>query len=296
MFARHGFEAHSQRFADREQRETYALVAGSGSCPKVLVHGGLAEAGVWTALAGRLSGRVVVPDRPGCGLTYPIDYLGVDYRADAARWLLDLVDGLGADQIDLIGNSMGGYFSMAFALAHPGRVRNLILIGAPAGLDRQLPLFIKLLGARGIGPFLSRKLAMDDPELLRKRVFTGLVAHPERVPTEVLEVALLNAALPSSQRCAHTMLRQVATWSGFRPSLMLRSDMETLDIRTLFLWGDRDSFAPPSSGRQLAARMPRAELRELEDTGHMPQLEVPERVAEHIEQFCADQPIQHANA
>ncbi|MGH2805260.1 MAG: alpha/beta fold hydrolase, partial [Thermoleophilaceae bacterium] len=73
-------------------------------------------------------------------MSYPIDYREVDYRGAAAEWLLDLLDAIDADQVDLVGNSMGGFFSMAFAIAHPHRVRRLVLVGAPAGLDRDLPL------------------------------------------------------------------------------------------------------------------------------------------------------------
>lgn len=55
-----------------------------------MIHGGLSEASEWSLLAGKLPGRVIIPDRPGCGLSYPIDYRGVDYRQAAADWLLFL--------------------------------------------------------------------------------------------------------------------------------------------------------------------------------------------------------------
>lgn len=137
LLARYGFEGESRWVVDREGRRTYAIVRGEGPCPTMLVHGGLSHAGEWHSLAGRLPGQVVIPDRPGCGLSYPIDYLGVDYRRAAADWLLDLADGIGSDQVDLVGNSMGGFFCIA--IAHPERVRRLVLVGAPAGLDRTLP-------------------------------------------------------------------------------------------------------------------------------------------------------------
>ena len=55
--------------------------------------GRLDEASVWAPSAGLLEGTVVVVDRPGCGLTSPVDYRGVDYRRHAADWLLGVVDG-----------------------------------------------------------------------------------------------------------------------------------------------------------------------------------------------------------
>src|SRR5215211_5249583 len=82
------------------------------------------------ALGGLAPGHVVLPDRPGCGLSYRIDYRSVDYRRAAADWVLDLVESTEAERIDLVGNFMGGYFAMAFAIAHPERVRRLVLLGA----------------------------------------------------------------------------------------------------------------------------------------------------------------------
>ena len=41
-------------------------------------------------------------------LSYPLDYRGVAYRQAAADWLLDLVDGIGAKQVHLVGNDSRG--------------------------------------------------------------------------------------------------------------------------------------------------------------------------------------------
>lgn len=144
LFARDGFDGESRWITDRKGRFSYVIGRGDGPHPTLLIHGGLSQAGEWSLLAGRLQGHVLIPDRPGCGLSYPIDYRAVDYRAAPADWLRDLIDGIGADQVDLVGNSTGGFFSMVFAIAYPHRVRRLALVGAPAGLHREVPLFVRL--------------------------------------------------------------------------------------------------------------------------------------------------------
>jgi pimeloyl-ACP methyl ester carboxylesterase len=103
----------------------------------VLVHGGVGNTIEWAEIAGRLDGPVVIPDRPGFGLSDPHNYHLVDFRVDAGRWLLELVDGLGAQQIDLVGNSMGGFFAIAFGsyLAHPDRLPTDLLEVALAGIN-----------------------------------------------------------------------------------------------------------------------------------------------------------------
>jgi pimeloyl-ACP methyl ester carboxylesterase len=75
----------------------------------VLVHGGVGFTIEWADIAARLDGPVVIPDRPGFGLSDPHDYRQIDFRADAARWLRELTERLGAEQIDLVAGSMGGF-------------------------------------------------------------------------------------------------------------------------------------------------------------------------------------------
>jgi pimeloyl-ACP methyl ester carboxylesterase len=287
VFATHGFEGRSKRILDHTGRETYAIVHGDGPCPTVLVHGGVGNATEWVLVAGRLERPLVIPDRPGFGLTYPIDYRKFDFREDAAGWLLGLVEGLGVEKIDLIGGSMGGFFAMAFATAYPERVRRLILLGSPAGLFREFPLFLRLMGNPILGRLISR-LKIRDPETLRKRVFSGYVAHPERIPLDVLEVALVGMALPGSALTNHTIMNAVTTLRGLRPQLLMQQDMARLEVPTLFVWGDKDRVAGSAIGEDLAPRMSDARLTLVQDAGHMPHLDQPEAVAAVVNPFLAD--------
>lgn len=286
LFAEHGFAGQSRWLDDADGRKTYALVRGDGPCPTVLVHGGLAEAGVWCLLARHIEGPVVLLDRPGHGLSSPVNYGGKDFRAEAAEWLARVVEALGVAQVNVVGNSMGGFFSMAFALAHPSRVRRLVLAGAPAGLDRPIPAFLRAWGTPVVGRLLSAMVAStSDPEALRKRVMSDLCAHPERIPTDALRIAIGANAQPGFARAAQSMLHACLDIGGWRPSLAMREPMSTLQVPTLFAWGDRDQFAPPSSGEDLAARMPDARIEILTDAGHLPQLDVPEALGAAIRKF-----------
>lgn len=290
LFARHGFEGESRRVIDRQGRATYMIARGGADCPTLLIHGGLSQAGEWALLAGRIQGDVIVPDRPGCGLSYPIDYRGLDYRREAAEWLCELLAGIGAERVNLVGNSMGGFFSMAFATAYPDRVRRLVLVGAPAGIDRWIPPVLRLWGNPVAGRLIAG-LRLTNPstaETLRRRVFAPLlVAHSERVPRELLELSIAAASLPGAGRTSYSILRSVSTLRGWRRELLMREAMAGCAVPTLFLWGERDAFAPPASGQDLAARMPEATLEVLPDAGHLPYLDQPETVAGAINRYLA---------
>lgn len=291
LFAKNGFVAESRWFEDASGRKTHALVreaAGPGPTT-LLIHGGLAEASVWYAMAAHLPGKVVIPDRPGHGLTYEVDYTGVDYRQDAVGWMRNLVDALGEEQVDLVGNSMGGYFCLVFALAHPERVRRLAIVAAPAGVDRPLPMFIRLWGRPVVGHVISRMMAgMTDVEKFRMQVLGPMLAHPERVSLDALRIALTAGSKPGWHAMARSMIRAISDLGGWRPEMSIREEVAKLAVPTHFAWGDKDNFAPPSSGQDLARRMPNASFELLEDAGHLPQLDVPEACARAVTRFFAD--------
>jgi pimeloyl-ACP methyl ester carboxylesterase len=284
-FRRRGFSGVGRRIPDHAGRHTYILVSEEESaCPTVLVHGGVGNTIEWADLASKLGTPLVIPDRPGFGLSYPTDYRRLDFRADAARWLLELTDGLGVDQIDLVGNSMGGFFAIAFATAHPDRVRRLVLSGSAGGLFPKPGLFLQLWATPGIGTLISR-IQFRDTETLRRRAFGSYVVHPERVPADLLDVALLGINLPGTADTNQAIMQAVATIRGWRPQLRLDDALAALAVPTLFVCGEHDSLCPPEIARELTTRMPDAHITVIPDAGHIPHLDQPEAVATALNQF-----------
>ena len=283
LFAVHGFQGQGRRITGRSGRETYAMVRGDGECPTVLLHGGVGVGAEWALLAGRLEGPIVIVDRPGYGLSYPMDYRKVDFRRDASDWLVDLVDGLGVEKVNVIGASMGGLFAMAFATAHPQRVQLLGLVGAPAGLHRGMSVFLRLYANPIIGRLISR-IRMD-ATMLRDRAFSSYLTHPDRLPMDLLEVAAAGGVLPGTALTARTTLNAIANFRGQRPELMMLEDMARLEVPTRFVWGDHDSVLSFAYGEDLVGRMRDARLTLIEDAGHMPQLDQPGAVAAALNSY-----------
>ena len=288
-FRRRGFSGVGRRIPDHAGRETYILVSEESPCPTVLVHGGVGNTIEWADLAPQLETPLVIPDRPGFGLSYPIDYRRLDFRAEAARWLLELTDGLAADQIDLVGNSMGGFFAIAFAAAYPDRVRKLVLCGTAGGLFPKPGLFLQLWATPGVGALISR-IQFRDAETLRKRAFGNYLVHPERIPADLLEVALLGINLPGTADTNRAIMQAVATIRGWRPQMRLEEALATLQVPTLFICGDHDPLAGPDVGLDLTTRMPDARITVISDAGHIPHLDQPEPVADALNDFLG-QPL-----
>ena len=97
--------------------------------PLLLIHGsgpGVSAWANWRTVMPELArrSRVIAPDIVGFGFTERP--AGQQYNMDV--WLeqaVGLLDALGLEQTDLVGNSFGGALAMAIAIRHPRRVRRL---------------------------------------------------------------------------------------------------------------------------------------------------------------------------
>ena len=115
------------------QTHVRCWIGGRGE-PLVFVHGFGTEAAVnWHAqlVAARRHYQVIAPDLPGFGASGRLD--GDHAIAVQVACLRDLLDTLGHPRVRLVGHSMGGWISLAFAAAFPERVSRLVLVDA-AGL------------------------------------------------------------------------------------------------------------------------------------------------------------------
>jgi pimeloyl-ACP methyl ester carboxylesterase len=76
--------------------------------------------------------RIIAPDLPGQSVRGPRVRLPLADDSHA-RWLFDVVDGLGLGAVDLFGVSWGGFVARQAASTAPDRVRRLALL-VPAGI------------------------------------------------------------------------------------------------------------------------------------------------------------------
>lgn len=112
--------------------------AGQGT-PVVFVHSACGDTRQWAAQLQhvRKQRRAVALDLRGHGqstLTSDADFTVEDFSQDVAT----VVDGLGLPRVVLVGHSLGGAVSLAYAAAHPERVAGLFLLD-PASDGRQVP-------------------------------------------------------------------------------------------------------------------------------------------------------------
>jgi pimeloyl-ACP methyl ester carboxylesterase len=274
------------------QGETQLFELGTGA-PLLYVHGGMGGAYEVVPILGALAEnhRVLAVNRPGHGLADPFDYRGVDLLDHARTFLEGILDALELPTVDVVANSLGALWSVAFAIDAPSRVSRLALVGAPVGVKRQVPLQLLPLGLPLIGPRLARhvfsKATRDG-----SRKFWGqvLVEHPEKLDDLLLDVDVAN-----TRRNVESMLGLVRCMAdarrlGLRRELILGERWRGLTTPTLLVWGEHDAFGSPEEGEALVATNPNLRLVRIDGAGHIPWLDDPESVVAEIGRFLATKP------
>jgi pimeloyl-ACP methyl ester carboxylesterase len=301
LLARYAPDTRVRRLA-WSQGETQVLELGAGP-PLILVHGAMSDACAWVPILPELARqhRVFAVDLPGHGLADPFDYMAVDMLEVASTFLRDILDALGLRTVNIAANSMGGLWSVVFAIGAPDRVSRLAFVGAPLGVNLSLPFpFRALIHARRlplIGPRLARRM-MSIPNREANRKFWGQfgVVHPERI-----DEALLDEDMASVRRNVDSYIGLLGAFgrgglAEAKRRLIVGVRWHSLRVPTVFLWGEGDRFfGGPREGEALAARNPNLRVIRIPDSGHFLWIDDPGRVVAEIERFLATDPVELPN-
>jgi len=257
--------------------------------PTLLLHGFTGSADAWPrpvldALAAAGNAPVAL-DLPGHGQRAG--------ETDPARFTMDAVTGellaaadgatgAGGDPVaatpavDLVGYSMGGRVALAFAVAHPARVRRLVLESASPGLETEE----ERAARRGADARLAAKLEQEGIAAFvafweRLPLFTS----QRNLPAPVAE-AQRRRRLRNDPRSLAASLRGLG--AGALPSFW--DDLPALHIPTMVLAGE-DDVKFMAVARRMAALLPAAALRIIPGAGHNVHLERPGAWVEAVTEF-----------
>jgi pimeloyl-ACP methyl ester carboxylesterase len=186
---------------------------------------------------------------------------------DIAYLYLDLLQKLDLKDALAVGGSFGGWIALEMCVRNTGRIGKLVLVSS-------------------VGVKFSGREDRDFADLFylsEDRLYATLMADPARWAPRFRE--LETAAVETIAR-----ERQATAFYGWKPYLhnpTLKRWLHRIDVPTLVIWGEQDRFAAPSYGRQLAERIPNAELRMLAGAGHYPHIEQSAEVIEMIDAFAS---------
>ncbi len=253
----------------------------------VLVHGLGGSHGNWDLLAPLLtpSARVWALDLPGFGRSEPGERRAT-VQANVVvlqRFLREVV----REPVVLVGNSMGGMISLFTTAATPHLVSGLVLLdpALPGGRRRLDPLVAVTFALYALPRLGERVLALrrsrSTPQARVRDMLRLVGVDPDALPTPVIDRAV--AQLESREDVAG-MDRAFLTAARSLLRILIdprryRSAMAGVDAPVLLVHGDRDRLVPVSAAREIAQAHPGWRYEEMAGVGHVPQLQVPDRLA-----------------
>ncbi len=289
---RHGV-APEEIFLHLASLGTKVRIQEAGEGPPVLfVHGGPNAGTTWAPLVGGLQEafRCLVLDRPGCGLSEPVDLSDRDLRAYGSVLLRSVLDGLGLERVAVVGSSLGGALTLFFAAAHPNRVSRMVLEGCPAFLEgMRVPTFMRLLAFGPLGRWIARQEATPE----RSRDLLRQIGHGKSLDRGGLEDLLewYLSLMNDTPTMAHEvrLIQQNVRWWGVPKARTYGSRfLKGISPPTLLLWGEADPFGGVDRAQFAAAALPQATLISFPDQGHLPWLDDPATHARAIRTFLSE--------
>jgi pimeloyl-ACP methyl ester carboxylesterase len=248
-------------YLERDGHQIWYEVTGEHGpgLPLLLSHGYGASAAMWQPnLPALAAGRPVITwDMRGHGRSgSPADPAAYSEAATVAD-LAAVLDHLGIGRAVIGGLSLGGYMSLAFWLAHPGRVAALVLCDTGPGYRRDEP----------------RQQWNDRAEATAQRFERdGLAALSGSPETR----AAGHADPVGLARAARGMLTQ-------RDGRVITA-LPGIDVPVLVVVGDQDEpFRAPAD--YLAARIPGARLAVITGAGHASNIDQPEQFSREVRAF-----------
>jgi pimeloyl-ACP methyl ester carboxylesterase len=236
---------------------------GDGRHLVLLLHGGAGPTSVDAfaqTLATERDVRVVAPTHPGFSGTERQP--GIDTIADIAALYDALLNQLGATDATVIGNSIGGWIASELALRGNDRLGRLVLVDA--------------VGLPVDGHPVADFFALDLDQLAELSY-----ADPDRYR---IDPSALPPAAQQAMAASRQALRDYAGTSMVDETLAQR--LPGIRVPTLVVWGDHDRIVDEQVGRAYASAIPAARFVLLERTGHLPQLESPDRLLEVLDGFA----------
>jgi pimeloyl-ACP methyl ester carboxylesterase len=223
--------------------------------------------------------RVMAVDLPGFGYSDKPGNYTLDMYVDfVAGWL----DQHCIERAAVVGNSMGGAITAAVAAMRPDRVAAAVLVD-PGGFGKEVTWLLRLAGLRFLR-FLPRR------RISRRQVRHGLrliVANPQAIEDADVDRIVELADLPGAREAFLEIAHDAIGFRGVRPGQQLGELTRRITAPTLVIWGDRDRVIPPAHAQLANQAIPHAQVAIIEGTGHVPQLEAPERFTELVLRFLA---------
>ena len=168
------------------------------------------------------------------------------------------------NDINLMGNSLGGHVALVHILKNPERIKSLILTGSSG------------LFENGMGDTYPKR---GDKEYIRNK--TALTFYDPTLATE----DLVNEVFEITNNRLKVIKIIALAKSAIRNNL--GEELNQVKQPTCLIWGNNDTITPPFVGKEFHRLIPNSELHFVDKCGHAPMMEVPEEFNRILAGFLA---------
>jgi haloalkane dehalogenase len=267
------------RYFETSAGKMHYVDEGSGT-PIVFVHGNPTWSFEYRHLISSLSAghRCIAPDHLGFGLSdKPTEWTYLP--KEHARNFEELMESLDLDGITIVVNDWGGPIGLSYAIAHPERMKNLLITNTwmwPANRD---PYFIAFSAFMG-GPV--GRLLIKRRNFFAGTLFTRLYADRSRLTPEIHRHYLEPLSEPAERKGCWTFPKQIVGSTEWLSELWEnRSALGENNI--LLAWGMKDIAFREKELNRWSQSFPNARVIRYEDAGHFVAEEKPAELTGAIE-------------
>jgi pimeloyl-ACP methyl ester carboxylesterase len=237
----------------------------------ILIHGFCENKSLWTSFQEYLSNnyRVICPDLPGFGDS-PLKKkdITIEYMAEKIH---DLLKALSIEKCVMIGHSLGGYVTLAFAEKYESKLYGFGLFHSTAFADspekrktrNKTVDFIEKHGPAAFGESFVAPLFYEPNRVILKDTIRSLINEVAKTSKE----GIIAATLAMRDRKS-------------------RSDvLQDCSVPVLFIIGEQDTAVPLEVSLELASMPAKVIKHILPDTSHMGMFEKEEETKRIVEEF-----------
>jgi 3-oxoadipate enol-lactonase len=236
---------------------------GSG-VPAVFLHGFPFDHSIWEPVVPLLKdqARLILPDLRGFGRS-PVTEDVYTMRL-LAEDIVHLMDRLEIEKAVLVGHSMGGYVSLAFAHAYPHRLLGLGLVATQAAADSPERRQMRYKTAESVVHKGARVVASN--------MVNSLTQHKELL--EPINELILQAH-PTGIAGA---------LKGMAERHDLTGELSNITVPAVVIDGADDQIVAHDRLEMMAQMLPKGWLVQVPNAGHMVMMEDPQAVADSLRQ------------
>jgi pimeloyl-ACP methyl ester carboxylesterase len=241
----------------------------------VFVHGNPGSSQDWRDLVEAVGpfGRALAWDAPGFGRAdKPADF---DYTVGGYAAFIDsALSTLGVSRVHLVLHDFGGPWGLRWAIENPDRFASVVLVNTGVLVGYSWHTMAKIWRTPGVGELF---MAVTARPLFRLSMKIG---NPRGLPSEFVDRMYDDMDTPT--RKAVLKLYRASPSSALES---LSAGFRALDRPALVVWGAKDPYIPVEQADLQRRSFPSAEVHVLDDSGHWPFIDNPERTRELVVPF-----------